>query len=333
MNLNNMPKPFLLKPVGKERIWGGSRLNDDFAKNINIENLGETWECSTHIQGKSIVAEGQFKDMDLSEVLKLHPEYLGTRNYREDGQIPVIVKLIDAKSDLSVQVHPTDDYAYKNENGENGKTEMWYVLDAKKDSELVYGFCRDMTRESLEKSLYNGNINKHLRRVKVKKDDLFFIQPGTVHAIGAGVLIVEVQQSSDITYRLYDYDRIDKNGKKRELHIKKAIDVVNLKGNAAPRQPMRILSYRNSTASELLCQCRYFKVVRYIVNTVHRGLLPEFKIGNLSFEILFCTKGVGTVFMDDGDSILFYKGDCIFVPAGSIDFKIHGSAEFLRINC
>lgn len=323
-------KPFLLKPAAKDYLWGGTRLNDDFGKNINLKPLAETWECSTHKDGPSIVAD---TGEALNSVLKKHPEYLGTHALSAtDGraELPILVKLIDAKSDLSVQVHPDDNYAKKIENS-LGKTEMWYVIDSRADSELVYGFSQDVTKELVKDSATDGFILKYLNHVKVNKGDLFFIEPGTVHAIGAGCLIAEIQESSNITYRLYDYDRVDKNGNKRELHLDKALDVVNLKSSASPRQPMRVYRYQSGCAHELLCRCRYFQVERIILNTENRKL-AVYKTFSNSFHSLLCVDGCGVLF-GDGIMIPFFKGDCIFVPADSIPLKLHGKAQILDISC
>ncbi len=231
-------RPFLLKPAGKDYLWGGHRLKDDFSKEIDMEPLAETWECSTHPDGPSIVASGAHKGMFLTEVLKEHPEYMGTHP-KTDGGLPILIKFIDAKQDLSVQVHPDDEYARKYEHGSLGKTEMWYVLDATKNARLVYGFYHDISKEKLKKSLEEGTVERYLQKVKVKKDDLFYIEAGTVHAIGAGILIAEIQECSNITYRMYDYNRMDKDGKPRTLHIERALEVANRIGTQTPRQPMR----------------------------------------------------------------------------------------------
>ena len=278
-NTNWKAKPFLLKPAGKDYLWGGSRLKDDFSKDIDLTPLAETWECSTHPDGISTVASGALKGQPLSEVLKAHPEYLGThpsRNKIRDGELPILIKLIDARKDLSVQVHPDDEYARIHEHGSLGKTEMWYVLDAAKDAQLVYGFYRDMDREKLRKSLQEGTVEKYLQKVKIEKNDVFYIEAGTVHAIGAGALIAEVQENSNLTYRLYDYNRLDKAGKARELHIEKALEVADLKGSAEPRQPMRVLKYKRGYASEFLCRCRYFQVERVLINTEKCRKMADF---------------------------------------------------------
>lgn len=331
-NLNWNNKPFLLKPAAKDYLWGGNRLNDDFSKGIDLEPLAETWECSTHPDGTSVVSGGSFDGKKLTEVLEAHPEYLGTK-VSTKGELPILIKLIDAKQDLSVQVHPDDAYAKAYENGSLGKTEFWYVLDASKDATLIYGFYHDMEKEVLRKSLKEGTVQKYLQRVKIQKDDVFYIEAGTVHAMGAGSLIAEIQQSSNLTYRMYDYERVDKYGKQRELHIEKALDVVDLKSSAHPRQPMRVLKYKKGCALELLCRCKYFQVERQLINTERCRELADFQTGSYTFEVLLCIGGCGVIFMEDGDALRFFKGDCVFVPANSIPLKIHGKAQLLKISC
>lgn len=325
-------RPFLLSPAGKDYLWGGRRLKDDYSKSLDITPLAETWECSTHPDGVSTVASGKLKGMALKEALRAHPEYLG--KYRNpDGELPVLVKLIDARQDLSVQVHPDDEYAARNENGARGKTEMWYVLDAAKGAKLIYGLHHSVNRAAFRASLTDGTVGKYLRRMDVRKGDVFCIIPGQVHAVGAGVLLVEVQENSNITYRLYDYDRLDKNGRPRELHLDKGLDVANLEANVEPRQPMRVLRYARGCASELLFRCKYFQVERQLLNTERVRAMADVPIREDSFQILLCTEGCGALLTTCGDAIHYFRGDCVFVPADSVPIKLHGKAEFLRIGC
>lgn len=324
--------PFLLGPAGKDYIWGGTRLKAEYSKDLPMTPLAESWECSTHPDGPSIVASGEFKGMTLTKVLEDHPEFMGTHS-NKSSDLPILIKIIDAKQDLSIQVHPDDTYARKYENGQLGKTEMWYVMDASKDAKLVYGFNRDMTIDMVLDSLKDGTIEKYLQKVTVHKDDVFYVEPGTVHAIGAGVLIAEIQQSSNLTYRLYDYGRIDKNGKQRELHVDKAYDVMNLKSSAKPLQPMRTLKYKSGSATELLCRCKYFQVDRFILNTQNTRKLVDFQTQENTFKILLCIDGCGTIFNEDETSLNYFKGDCIFVPARSPIVRLHGKAQFLLIGC
>lgn len=329
---NSRTKPFLLTPAGKDYLWGGNRLKTEFNKEIDLVPLAETWECSTHPDGPSVIVTGTHAGKTLAELLKEHPEYLG-KHPGTEGELPVLIKFIDAKKNLSVQVHPDDDYARKYENGQLGKTEMWYVMDAAPDAQLVYGFNHDITKEQLRQSLKDGTVEKYLQKVKIQKDDVFFIEAGTVHAIGAGALVAEIQESSNLTYRLYDYNRVGKDGKLRELHIDKALAVANLKSSSEPRQPLRLLKYKKGSATELLCRCKYFQVERYLLNTESSRKLVEFQTAGDTFEVFLCLDGCGVVFMEDGGSMNFFKGDCIFVPANSLSMKFHGKAQFLHVRC
>lgn len=321
-------KPFLLIPVGKDYLWGGKRLNDDFEKKIDMNPLAESWECSTHPDGVSYVGSGALEGMGLVKVVENYPSILGSHPTIKNG-LPVLIKFIDANKDLSVQVHPDDKYAFVHENGQNGKTEMWYVLDATKDARIVYGLNCDVCREELKNSIENGTVEKYLQFIPVKKNDVFFIEPGTIHAIGSGVLVAEIQECSNLTYRMYDYDRVDKNGNKRELHIDKALDVAKLHGSAEPKQPLRVLKYRPGMASELIGRCKYFEVHRLIVNT-ERKQEVLFRADELSFRVLLCINGCG-VMNFEGDSLNIYKGDCFFVPANSVEIKLHGKMQMLDI--
>ena len=328
-------KPFLLRPAAKDYLWGGTRLNDEFGKNINVYPLAETWECSTHPDGTSVVASGEYEGIDLENVLREHPEYLGSHPLENliDGRIelPIIIKFIDANKDLSVQVHPGDEYAYEFENKQRGKAEMWYVLDATENATLVYGLQFDIKRQEVEARVDDGTFEKYLQRIPVKKDDVFFINPGTIHAIGAGTLVAEIQENSNLTYRIYDYNRVDKNGNSRELHIEKAMQVADLKAGRTPRRSMRVLEYKRGCAIELLGRCRYFEVYRMLLNTERTREFLKYKSDDKSFRVLLCVSGCGSVIMEDGDVINFFKGDCIFVPADSCDVKLHGKAQMLDV--
>lgn len=323
-----MNKPFLLRPSAKDYLWGGNRLNDEFVKGIDMSPLAETWECSTHPDGPSFVSSGEFIGKSLADVLQKYPEFLGTHP-KTKGELPILIKFIDAKKNLSVQVHPTDEYAIKNESGQLGKTEMWYVLDASKDASLIYGLHTTTEKAVFREAIEQGTVERYLQKVPVKKDDVFFIEAGTIHAIGAGVLIAEIQENSNLTYRLYDYDRVDKNGNKRQLHVDKALEVANLTGMAEPKQPLRVLKYHAGVASEQLCRCKYFEVYRMIVNT-ERKQTVHYQSDSVSFRVLLCVNGCGMVRFE-GEALDIYKGDCLFVPANSVKITLHGSMQFLDV--
>lgn len=324
-------EPFLLSPSGKDYVWGGNRLKEDFNKNMDLTPLAETWECSTHPDGPSYVASGKNKGKLLSKVLKEHPEYLGT-HLKPNGELPILIKFIDAQKDLSIQVHPNDEYAMKYENGQLGKTEMWYVLDASKNSKVVHGFNCNMDKQKVKNSIADGTIEKYLNKVPINKDDVFYIKAGTIHAIGAGALIVEIQENSNLTYRLYDYNRVDKTGKQRELHIDKALDVMDYNPSHEIKQPIRVKKHKIGYSSELLCKCKHFEVYKEKINTEKCKEIFKFKTQIKSFHVLLCIGGSGTL-ISEKETIPFFKGDCIFVPANSIEFKIHGVTDLLNIKC
>ena len=304
-------------------------MKEHFGKQADLDNIAESWECSTHPEGPSTVTTGEHKGMLLTEVLQKYPEYLGTHP-RSKGELPILVKFIDARQKLSVQVHPDDEYAKLYERGQLGKTEMWYVLEADKDAELIYGFYSDMDSVAVRQSLANGTIEKYLQKVKVQQDDVFYIPAGTVHGIGAGNLIAEVQESSNLTYRLYDYDRTDKQGQKRELHLEKALAVADLKGQ---RQPLRVLRYTPGCATEFLCRCKYFQVERLLLNTEDKKKLAELYTGSNSFQVLLCIDGAGQLVMSDGEKLTYTKGSCIFIPANAGNLQLCGKTQFLKISC
>lgn len=316
-----------LIPTGKDYLWGGTRLREEYGKQIDMTPLAETWECSVHPDGPSYVANGMFKGQTLSTVLKEHPGYLGTKV--ENGELPVLVKFIDAKKDLSVQVHPSDAYAKAHEN-DNGKTEMWYVIDADEGASLIYGFRHNMTEEILRKAVETGTLDKHLQKIPVHKGDTFFVPAGTVHGIGKGILLAEIQESSNVTYRVYDYNRVDKNGKKRELHFDKAVQVMNMKAEPNTRQKPRMVQYYSGCSRELLCRCKYFETERIQVT---KGF--AFSVMETSFQVLMCLDGYGEVQSMDTDykPVRFSKGETLFLPAGLGKCFVVGDTELIKVRC
>lgn len=313
-----------LIPFGKDYLWGGTRLRDEYGKNIDMLPLAESWECSVHPDGPSFVANGQYKGKTLKEVLEAHPEYIGKK---ANGVFPILAKFIDAKKDLSVQVHPDDEYARENEN-DNGKTEMWYIIDAEEGASLIYGFKHKVTKEILERAIEKGELDKHLQKVEVHKGELFFVPAGTVHGIGKGILLAEIQESSNVTYRVYDYDRVDKNGKKRQLHFDKAVQVMDMGVAPDIKQKKRLVKYYPGCSRELLCRCKYFETERIQVT---KGF--SFSVMDTSFQVLMCLDGYGQIEVDGDKPVRFTKGETIFVPAGIGRCLIIGDITLLKIRC
>ena len=212
-----------LAPACKDYLWGGTKLITDYGKRYDGARLAETWDLSGHPDGPSVLASGPDAGKTLAEYLAAHPGALGEHG-RKFAELPVLIKLIDAAKDLSIQVHPDDAYARAHE-GQNGKTEMWYVLSAAPDAFLYCGFSRDISRDELKRRIADNTLPEVLRRVNVKAGDTVFIPAGTIHAICRGIVVAEVQQSSNVTYRVCDYGRLGPDGKPRALHIAQALDV------------------------------------------------------------------------------------------------------------
>lgn len=322
----NIRKPFLLSPAAKDYLWGGSKLKEDYNKNIDINPLAETWECSTHPDGPSIIASGSFEGLTLAQLVHLYPEILGEKNQKYND-LPILVKLIDAKEKLSVQVHPDDEYAFKYENESLGKTEMWYVLDADSDANIVYGFNSVINKRIFKNAVKEKKTEKYLNKVGVKKGDFYCINPGVVHAIGSGVVIAEIQENSNLTYRIYDYNRLDKNGKERELHIDKALDVINYSYTGISNNKMKLVKYEKNCSKELINRCKYFEVWKYSIDNKNIDIITNEKY----FSVILCIDGKGTLSFKDG-KIDFLKGSCIFIPANSVGLILSGKCEFLKIN-
>ena len=317
--------PILLAPSGKDYLWGGNRLKTEYGKDIELTPLAETWECSVHPNGPCYAISGEYRGMSLAEIIQMHPEYVGHKN----NQIPVLIKFIDAAKDLSVQVHPSDEYAREHENGQNGKTEMWYVLEAKEGAKLVWGFEHKVTKEILEKDITDGTLQNDLHYVPVHKGDVFLIESGTVHAIGEGILLAEIQENSDLTYRLYDYNRKDKNGNFRELHFDKAVQVLNMNPIGDTSQKPRYVRYFYGCSRETLCRCKYFETEKIQVT---KGF--SFSVMKNSFQVLLCTNGEGGLETDGSNRPLrFQKGSCIFLPAGLGRCHVIGECDLLKIRC
>ena len=299
-------KPFLLKAPCKDYLWGGNRLRE-FGKVSDAERIAESWELSCHPDGESVIASGEFSGMTLPAFLQQFPAALG-KNCDRFERFPVLIKLIDARENLSVQVHPDDAYALAHE-GELGKTEMWYIIDADPGAEILYGVQEPMTPVELRRSIGENTILGKLRHVPVKPGEVYFIPAGTLHAIGRGCLIAEVQENSNTTYRVYDYGRLGKDGKPRELHIEKAIDVACLQPTDC-RMDTPFHSYTNSRARHLGC-CRYFSAaIEEISGYCEQHTDEE------SFVHYLVLKGRGT--LRSGTTALeFQKGDSIFIPCGT----------------
>lgn len=311
-----------LKPAFKDYLWGGTRLRDVYQKDCDYDRVAESWELSAHPAGESVVAAGPYEGLTLSEYIeKAGKGVLGESCLRFED-FPVLIKFIDAKKPLSIQVHPSDEYALRVEH-EYGKTEMWYVLDCEEGATLYFGVNREISREEFKQRIGDNTILEVLDEVKVKKGDVFFIEAGTIHAIGAGILICEIQQNSNTTYRVYDYARRDDAGNLRELHIDKALDVSVLRPSDTKDLQEDEVAVKGGTRRQL-GSCPYFRVEKLRV-------FDEMTLtaGADSFVSLVAVSGGGTV-RDSGGTTEFQPGDSLFIPAGSGEITISGPCEILK---
>lgn len=315
-------KPLKLIPSVKDYIWGGTRLSKEYGVASSLERQAEAWVLSCHKDGESIISGGRFDGLPLSQVFSGEGrDYLG-KNCEKFDFFPILIKLIDARDNLSVQVHPDDEYALKNE-GQYGKTEAWYIIDCDEGAQLIYGMKRDITKDELKQSIENGTLLDCVNRVNVKKGDIFLINAGTVHAIGKGILLAEVQQNSNVTYRVYDYGRLQ-NGKPRQLHIEKAIDVINLKSLPCDGKPQGGCEQLDGYKKTLLVSCPLFTVSRLEIQ--EKAVLTA---DEDSFVSLVALDGNG-VLMQGDICMTLYKGESIFVPASFGDFEILGEVTVLE---
>jgi len=312
--------PLLLKPPVKDYIWGGTKLKEEYGLETENDIAAEGWMLSCHKDGSGIVMNGSLAGKTLPEVLKIWGNDAVGKNSAKFSYFPILIKLIDAKQSLSVQVHPNDEYALKNE-GEFGKTEMWYVIDCEDGASLIYGFKAKVSKEEFRERIGNNTLTEICNCVPVKKGDIFFITAGTMHAIGGGILIAEVQQNSNTTYRVYDYGRVGADGKPRDLHIEKAIDVTVREKPTIPYGNIgKVTNFDGGSVREL-AKCELFTSETISLN----GKTEIFKKD--TFVSLVVLDGELTVTFDDG-KIQAAKGGSIFIPAG-VRVKIHGKAELL----
>ena len=302
--------PFRLSPVYKDYLWGGRRLIDEWGKTPGTEILAESWELASHKDGDSVILDGELSGLTLSEAVKTHPAIV-SQKFRPSDTFPLMVKLIDAQNPLSIQVHPFNDYARRVENSK-GKTEAWYILAHDEGAYIYLGFRKSVSRWEFEQAIINGTVTDLLRKVYVKTGGLYFIPAGTIHAIGAGITLAEIQENSNITYRVYDYGRLGADGKPRELHIAKALDVTNT-------FPLNITP--PGSKGNVIVDCNKFRVER--VNAKYESKADG------GFRFVLCTGGEGK-FVCGEFMCGLKKGGNVYVPADCGEsFRLEGDCECL----
>ena len=302
--------PLLLSPVTKDYLWGGDRLKTEYKIPCPTEICAEGWMLACHSDGTNTVLNGEWAGKSFSEVLSA---------WGNKETFPILIKLIDAKDKLSVQVHPEDEYAFKNE-GEPGKTEMWYIVDCDEGAELIYGFNREVSKEEFRQRITENTLDEVMNYVPVKKGDVFFISAGTLHAIGKGILIAEIQQNSNTTYRVSDYGRLGTDGKPRALHVEKALDVTKTEVPTIPYGQVGEITEHSFGKVRKLAECEYFKVKSI-------SLDGAFGINCKTFVSLLVLDGEITVKYEDG-IITAKKGDSIYVPE-NVTAMVSGKGEII----
>ena len=307
-----------LKPLFHNKIWGGRRLAEEYGYDIPEGSVGECWAISAHPNGDCEVASGAFEGNTLSELWASHRELFGNA---EGDRFPLLIKILDAKDDLSVQVHPDDTYAAEHENGSLGKSECWYILDAKENGDIVVG-QNASSKEEFAAMVEQGKWSELLNYVPIKAGDFFRIDPGTVHAIRTGTLILETQQSSDITYRVYDYDRLGDDGKPRDLHLAQSLDVINY-AQKAPTSG-QITAPEIDGVTELM-SCKYFSVERYEIEGSKTVAQPW------PFMCVSVIGGEGTVSVDGGSGLehRICKGSHFIAPVSSGSLRFSGTMTLI----
>ncbi|MEC1524511.1 mannose-6-phosphate isomerase, class I [Neobacillus niacini] len=311
-----MLQPLFLKPVFKERIWGGTALLNQFGYEIPTELTGECWAISAHPNGPSVIENGPYTGITLDELWKKQPQLFG--NPREEV-FPVLTKILDANADLSVQVHPADEYAKIHENGDLGKTECWYILDCKEGADMIFGH-NAKSKEELIQQIHEGKWSDLLRRVKIKPGDFFYVPSGTIHALCEGTLVLETQQSSDTTYRVYDYDRRDNEGNLRELHLEKAIDVSTVPHQETGVTP-KVEKRENATVTTFI-ESEFFSVYKWDIHGK-----TSFSQGR-HYLLVSVVDGEGTL-IHAGERYPLKKGTHFILPVGFGEFELDGNVELI----
>ncbi|HUH46983.1 MAG TPA: type I phosphomannose isomerase catalytic subunit [Arenibacter sp.] len=306
--------PLKFHPILKERLWGGTKLKEVLGKPIDSDITGESWELSGVAGDVSKVANGELEGVSLQDLILKYPgDILGKSVIARFGtDFPILIKFIDAKQDLSIQLHPNDELAKKRHNS-FGKTEMWYVMDADPHAELVVGFNKQVTKEEYIKSIGDNSLLSLLNYEKVKEGDTFFINTGKIHAIGAGVLLAEIQQTSDITYRVFDFNRKDRDGNFRELHTELALDAIDYE----KKDDFKISYSHDRDSINPMVSCSYF-TTNFL--NLSKSMELDIKQRN-SFTIYMCVAGSATIKNDFGEAAL-QKGETVLIPAQSKYLKI-----------
>lgn len=316
-------KPLKFKALLKQTIWGGDKIIPFKHLDDHLENVGESWEISGVPGNETVVADGEYAGKKLNElIIEQKDKLVGKANYERFGdEFPLLIKFIDARQDLSIQVHPTDEIA-KRQGKERGKTEMWYIMDSDKDAKLYSGLKKQITPEQYKAMVEDDTITDALAQYEVKEDDCFFLPAGRIHAIGTGCFLAEIQQTSDVTYRIYDFKRKDKDGNYRQLHTKEAAECINY----TVEDDYRTHYEHKKNEGVTLVDCPYFTTAVYDLDEPMTLDYSELD----SFVILIGLKGEGTITDNEGNTVTISAGESILVPATTETLKVEGTIKMLE---
>ena len=316
-------KPLKFEPLLKSTIWGGNKIINFKHLNLQQEKVGESWEISGVPGNETVVADGEYAGKKLNELaIEQKDKLVGKANYERFGdEFPLLIKFIDARQDLSIQVHPTDEIA-KRQGKERGKTEMWYIMDSDKDAKLYSGLKMQITPEQYKAMVEDDTITDALAQYEVKEDDCFFLPAGRIHAIGTGCFLAEIQQTSDVTYRIYDFKRKDKDGNYRQLHTKEAAECINY----TVEDDYRTHYEHKKNEGVTLVECPYFTTAVYDLDEPMTLDYSELD----SFVILIGLKGEGTITDNEGNTVTISAGESILVPATTDTLKVEGTIKMLE---
>lgn len=316
-------KPLKFKALLKQTIWGGDKIIPFKHLDDHLENVGESWEISGVPGNETVVADGEYAGKKLNElVIEQKDKLVGKANYERFGdEFPLLIKFIDARQDLSIQVHPTDEIA-KRQGKERGKTEMWYIMDSDKDAKLYSGLKMQITPEQYKAMVEDDTITDALAQYEVKEDDCFFLPAGRIHAIGTGCFLAEIQQTSDVTYRIYDFKRKDKDGNYRQLHTKEAAECINY----TVEDDYRTHYEHKKNEGVTLVECPYFTTAVYDLDEPMTLDYSELD----SFVVLIGLKGEGTIIDNEGNTVTISAGESILVPATTDTLKVEGTIKMLE---
>jgi mannose-6-phosphate isomerase len=307
--------PLRFHPIYKPLIWGGEKLRECYGKTDAPEKTGESWEISQVEDNISLVSNGFLEGKNLEEIIEMYQgELVGQRVFERFGtRFPLLTKFIHSNDDLSIQVHPGDEYAAEH-HGENGKTEMWYILDSEEGAQLIVGFEEDIDREIMLERLNNGSLKEVLHFEKVSEGDVIFLPEGRIHALGPGIVLAEIQQTSDMTYRIYDWDRVGQDGKPRELHIEHALNVLDYEAHTSCKTSYQ--SVKNAPVN--LVQCPYFSTQ---LIDIDKKMDMDYATLD-SFVIYMCLDGELDLRYDGENRIRLVRGDSVLIPAAIKDFSL-----------